>query len=199
MSEIPFMLNANDLYQYHYCPRKIYYIKTLGMHVTKKKMLHGKKEQEKEKKRLTERKDVFGVVRQDVREILYNLYLEDITIGLCGVVDVLLVLNDGERIPVEIKYTDLAEATYCRRKQLAAYALLIDRCLGTHTKRGIMYFPEQNKEIIVNITNEEKSSVLIDIEKIRKLIVEERLPRQSCSKKCEYCEYLKICRSDFRI
>ncbi|MCX8182039.1 MAG: CRISPR-associated protein Cas4 [Candidatus Methanomethyliaceae archaeon] len=193
-----YLLNANDLYQYYYCPRKIYYIKTLGLHTTKKKMAHGKKEQDKEKKRLLERKDVFGIVRQNVRAILHDVYLEDEKIGLCGVVDVILVVNNGERIPVEIKYTDLVEVTYGRRRQLAAYALLIDAQFSTNTKRGIIYFPEQNKEVVVNITKEDKDGVLADLEKIRKLIKEERLPRQVCFKRCSYCEYLKICRSEVR-
>jgi len=122
------------------------------------------------------------------------VYLENEEIGLCGIVDILLVLYDGGHIPVEIKYTDLPEVTYGRRRQLAAYALLIDNSFRTNTRNGILYFTEQNREVFVKFTNEDKEGVLADLERIRKLIRDEKLPRKANSKRCSYCEYLKICR-----
>ncbi|TDA39536.1 MAG: CRISPR-associated protein Cas4 [Candidatus Methanomethylicota archaeon] len=194
MSKAPFMLSANDLYQYHYCPRKIYYIKMLGLRAEKRKMSQGREEQDKEKKRLAERKEIFGIKREYVKKIMYDVYLENEEIGLCGIVDILLVLYDGGHIPVEIKYTDLPEVTYGRRRQLAAYALLIDNSFRTNTRNGILYFTEQNREVFVKFTNEDKEGVLADLERIRKLIRDEKLPRKANSRRCSYCEYLKICR-----
>jgi len=189
------MLNANDLYQYYYCPRKIYFMKTLQLNAPRRKMMYGKEEQAKEKKRVTERKDCFGIDASLIKSVMNNKYLEDEGTGLCGVVDVLLELNDGTYVPVEIKYTDYAEVNYARKKQLVAYALLVDKNFLVHTGRGILYFPKQNVEKTVNIREADKDSILYDLERIRALVASEKVPRQASSSKCDYCEHFKLCRS----
>ncbi len=189
------LLSANDLYQYYYCPRKIYFMKTLGMSASKRKMAFGKEEQEREKKRMAERNDYFGIEKSRVKEMMLNKYLEDEGLGLCGVIDVLLALDDGTYVPVEIKYSDMPEVTYARRKQLVAYALLVDRSFLTYTKRGVMYFPEQNIAKTVVIQQSDKDSIPGDLSRIRALCASERIPRQAASQKCVYCEYAKMCRT----
>lgn len=156
-------------------------------------MGYGKEEQEKERKRVTERKDVFGIPREYVDDVITKLYIEDYRIGLCGQIDVVIKLKDGTMLPVEIKYTDFVEAYRGRKKQLTAYAMLIESDFGCKVDTGILYFPIQNEQIEVEITEEDKNYVLKDLEKISDLIASEKIPRKVEKKKCEYCEVKRYC------
>lgn len=187
------MISGNDLYEYFYCPREVYFMKTLKLPTQKKKMRLGREEQLKELKRLGERKEVFGIPRSEIENIEFNKYLENNEIGLCGVLDLLLKLNGGEFIPVDIKYTSYPFADPGRVKQIIAYSILVDRVYGVYTRRGLLYYPEQNKQDMIHITSEDKEFLLKDLEKIRKIITSEKIPRKTSSKKCNYCGYLKIC------
>lgn len=189
-----YIVKCSDLAQYYYCPRKIYFLKTMEVPVHyKPKMKLGKEEEQKEKKRVLERKDVFGFDRDEVSETTFKVYLEDAEIGLCGIIDTLLLLRDGTRVPVEIKYTDFVYVRRHWKKQLTAYSLLLDREYGTEVEKGVIYYPEQNKNITVDITEEDKEFLLLDIERVRQLIESERIPRKVSEKKCGYCEVKRYC------
>ena len=156
-------------------------------------MTFGKEEENKERKRVTERKDVFGIERDQIEEALFKLYIEDKSIGLCGLADTVLRLKDGRIIPIDIKYSDFVSVRRHWKKQLTAYAILLSNKFETNVDCGILYFPEQNKQIFVDITKEDKKFLLLDIEKVRELIISERIPRKVDENKCRYCEVKKYC------
>lgn len=188
------MLNVADLVQYYYCPRKVYFLKVLQVpFIPKRKMDFGGSEQKKEKKRVVERKDIFGIERDIVRDILRKVYIENTEIGLCGQIDIVLRLKDGSLIPIDIKYTDYAEVHRRWRKQLTAYAMLLDYKFSCSVMKGILYFSKQNKQIIIDIDDKDKEFVLKDLETIRALIKSEILPRKSSENICKYCEVSRYC------
>jgi CRISPR-associated exonuclease Cas4 len=79
------VLSVFDLVQYTYCPRKVYFLKVLGVPARiRRKMEYGKAVQEREKRRLRERKDVYGFKREEVEEILHNLAVENLKVGIRG-------------------------------------------------------------------------------------------------------------------
>ena len=189
------MISSNDLYEYFYCPREVYFMKKLALPSQKRKMKFGLKEQQKEVKRLTEREDVFGISKEDVLEIEHNKYLEDKELDLCGIMDCLLTLHSGERIPVDIKYTEYPYPTQGRVKQIIAYALLLDKNYGRNVCRGIIYYPKQNRRDVIKISQEDKKALITDLAKIKAILLSDKLPRKTSNKKCKYCGYLKICGS----
>lgn len=188
------MVNVSDLTQFYYCPRKVYFLRTMSVPVhAKRKMEVGKEEHIKEMKRMLERKDVFGIPRDDVVEVFMKLFIEREDIGLQGLTDVILKLKSGDYIPVDIKYTDFVAAQRHWKKQLFAYAMLIDGRFQTKTERGVLYFPEQNRQLFVDISEEDKQFILVDIERIRELIASERIPCKVEETKCRYCEVARFC------
>jgi len=189
------MVSSNDLYEYFYCPREVYFMKKLRLPSEKRKMQMGREEQEREVKRVSERNDVFGISREDVAKIEQNKYLESKDLDFCGIMDVLLTLNDGEMVPVDIKYTAFPHLQPGRVKQIIGYALLIDRNYDKNTCRGIIYYPMQNKQDTVKVSPGDKSMLLMDIERIKRIILSDKVPRKTASKNCGYCGYLKICGS----
>ncbi len=190
-----YTVRCSDLAQYYYCPRKIYFLKTMDVPVQPKpKMKLGKEEEEKERKRFLERKKVFGFDREKIENVEFKTYLESEEIGLCGIVDTLVTLEDGEKVPIDVKYTDSASVKKHWKKQITSYSLLIEGEYEVEeVSRGVIYFPEQNEPISVDITQEDKEFLLKDIERIRDLIESERVPRKVSEKKCSYCEVKRYC------
>jgi CRISPR-associated exonuclease Cas4 len=185
---------VSDIVQYFYCPRKVYYLKTLGVPFkVKKKMELGKNEDDMEEERLGERKTIYGIQRSLVNEIIHNIYLEDESLGLAGQVDTLLHLKGNEYIPVDSKYTEEAFVQRQYRKQLLAYSILIDKTFRCKVRRGIIYFIKQKAAECLEITELEKKALIKDVESIRRIIAGESIPRKSAESKCEYCEVRKFC------
>ncbi|MEM2128539.1 MAG: CRISPR-associated protein Cas4 [Candidatus Methanomethylicaceae archaeon] len=191
--EYPVIL-VSDIVEYFYCPRKVYYLKVLGVpFVPKRKMILGSSEDEKEKKRLCERKTVYGFSLTSVVEIMHHLSLEDANLGLEGQLDTLIRLESGELIPIDYKFTDEVFVQRNYKKQLVAYSLLVDSSFKTNVVRGIIYFTKQRRPIIVPITYEDKSALVRDLEKIRQIISGESIPRKVPEYKCSYCEVSRYC------
>lgn len=185
-------ITVSDIIQYHYCPRKVYFLRTLEVPVpVRKKMEYGSEIHEKEMRRMTERKRIYGFPRDEVDEVMRNIQIEA-EIGLRGKPDVALRLRSGEILPVDTKYTD--EVLLHRRylKQLYAYALLLEDEFETDVRRGVVYFSKQREPRTVEITDEDKQGVLRDIAQIRRIIASEEVPRPN-PERCGYCEVKKYC------
>jgi len=183
-----------DIVQYYYCPRKVYFLRVLGVPViVKRKMEYGREVHERERRRMTERNRIYGFKKDLVEEVLQKLRIEASEIGLRGQVDVALKLKTGEYLPVDTKYTDEVEVQRQYRKQLNAYALLLDHRFNTNVTRGIIYFAKQHRLRLVKVTGEDKRSLLREIDEIRKMMSSEAVPKKVSQEKCGYCEVRKYC------
>ena len=186
-------VSVSDLVQYAYCPRKVYFSKVLGLSVAdRKKMEYGKEEHKKEHRRSKERKSIYGFDKKDIQGVHHKVYVECEKIGLFGQIDTVLEFKNGSLIPVEVKYSDFVAVFKNWKKQLVAYALLLEKEFNKEVKKGVLYFPKQKKKLIVYITADDKKFVVRDIEKIRKLVKSEKMPRGR--DRCGYCEMRKFCK-----
>jgi len=187
-------ISVFDLVQYTYCPRKVYFLKILGVPVkTRRKMEYGRAIQKKEKRRIMERKTIYGFQREDVEEVIHNLRIENSKIGFRGQIDTTLKLRGGVIVPVDVKYTDHVRIYRPFRKQIVAYAILLDYEFDTNVTMGIIYFARQKKAKRVEITREDKAYILREIEKVRQLMSSEKCPPRVSTEKCGYCEVKKYC------
>lgn len=192
--EPPPIVMVSDIVQYFYCPRKVYYLKVLGApFVAKLKMMRGSSEDEKEKRRLEERKSVYGFAPSEVFQIIHDLCLEDTKVGIAGQLDTLLELKDGEFVPVDSKFTEDVIVHRHYKKQLIAYSLLVDSSFDTIVTRGVIYFTKQKKPFVVPIASEDKIALLKDLDKIRSILSGETVPRKVSESKCGYCEVARYC------
>ncbi|MHA1249863.1 MAG: CRISPR-associated protein Cas4 [Candidatus Helarchaeota archaeon] len=188
-----YWITVNDITQYHYCPRKIYFIRTLQIPVkTRAKMEMGKTEHEKEKSRIVERKYVFGFKKEEIEDVLSELFLSSKNYQFSGYIDVVLKLNQ-QFIPVELKYTDMPRIERHWKKQIIAHSMLIEENFNTNVKFGIIYFIKQRKFLKVPISPLDKSNLIKDIKKIKEIIKKEIIPKKVSTKKCNYCEMRKYC------
>lgn len=179
-----------ELVQYYYCPKKLYFYKTLGIPViARKKMEYGKKEHEMEHRRVKERKSIYGF---ENAKVYHKIYVEDEELGLFGQIDTVLELENSDVIPVEVKYSDFKKIYENWKKQLIAYSLLLEKRFLKPVRLGIFYFPKQKKRIEVPITEQDKRFLIRDIERIRELVRSEKIPRGRS--RCGYCEVRKFCK-----
>ncbi len=102
-------------------------------------------------------------------------------------------MKNGEVVPVDVKYTDSEDVRINWRKQLTAYALLLESRFKTTVKRGFVYFPAKHKQIQIDMLDEAKAILKQDVKKIKELIASEKMPNVSKGKQCSYCEMKKFC------
>jgi len=187
-------IQVSDITQFFYCPRKVYFRRVLGINVASRaKMELGRQEHEKEHERAEHRKDVYGIDRNDIERVSHDVMIESSKLGLYGRIDSVVFLKSGEVVPVEVKYTRTPRVSRNWRKQIVAYALLLEDVHHTHVRRGIFYFQAQKRSTWVDITHEDKEALKGDIERIRQMMQSEKMPIAKKGKQCRYCEMERFC------
>lgn len=184
-----------EVFMYSYCPREFYFYRKLGAHPPPlKKMSFAKEHHEKEERRSERRRSVYGIPREEVSEILHDLALEDKELGLCGRVDTVLKLVSGELVPIEVKYSSLAHVSRAWRKQITAYAMLLEKSFGKRVSKGLIYLLPSKRILWVRILPEEKMELKKDLERMLEIISSDSIPKPVNLEKCNYCEFRRYCR-----
>jgi CRISPR-associated exonuclease Cas4 len=125
-------------------------------------------------------------------EILENIYLESEKYGLKGYVD-LILKSESEIIPVDIKFTRFEGIYYNWKMQLVAYSVLAEENFEKVVKRALLYNADKKEWHEIKIFPEDKKMLKKIVKSIQDIIIHEKLPETSKSKKCGYCEMQKIC------
>ncbi|MEM3420702.1 MAG: CRISPR-associated protein Cas4 [Candidatus Hadarchaeum sp.] len=189
-------ISAWEVFQYFYCQRKLYFIRKLSIYPPeRKKMVAGSEDHFLEQKRVKRRKTIYGFPGEEVEGILKDIVMESERLGLYGRADTVVKLKNGEMVPVETKHSSLKTVTLPWRKQLVAYALLLDEKFGTQVKRGLIYLLPARLIIEVGITGDDKLALIRDLDRMRKLIDSDTVPQKVNIDKCGYCEVMKFCRN----
>lgn len=177
---------AEDVRQYAYCKRKIYFRYVLRARVKPTvKMERGREEHEKLEWR---RKKRGGGGKY------FSVYLSSERLGLAGVVDY-FDYGGGEVVPVEVKFGRCGRVYAGHYLQLVAEALLLEDCLGVKVDRGVIEYPDDGVRREVKITNGARLKVLKILGEIRKIVEKEVLPPPAWStSRCEACEVYRVCK-----
>jgi CRISPR-associated exonuclease Cas4 len=166
-------LRVNDLKQFTYCPRIVFYQYT--MPVQRKptfKMEHGKAveailERLESRRKLRE----YGMA-EGKRE--FQVWLSSPRLGLSGRLDLMITTARGV-FPVDFKDT-LDRVHHNHHVQLCAYALLIEDVLAQPVPAGFVYRVPRDDVVIVEITAELREETHRGIQAIRQMILQERMP-----------------------
>lgn len=185
------MLRVNDLKQYDYCPRVVYY--QYVMPVERKatfKMEHGKSAEE----RLDELERRRGVRRYGLPDGRrhFHVWLTSELLGLSGKLDLLIESSTGW-YPVDFKETT-GPARSNHFLQLCGYALLVEEAYQCPVARGFIYLIPTNSVEPVEMTDELQSNTLVALDRIREMIVSQRVPTATeVRARCTDCEYRNYC------
>jgi CRISPR-associated exonuclease Cas4 len=222
------MITATDIRQYIFCPRTVYLNHVLhipsrsSQKMKKGRAIHDKIEKiEKigeielgsglQKGPGTRGSVIFRNEELDgnAAERRFSLPLESRSLGLRGVLDLLVVTGSGretktEMIPVDFKFgRSYSGSVHKSHKfQLAAYALLVEENFRTVVRRGYVFYIPENASVRVdfkddlknNPKNDLKSSALQMIREITEMIRKETEPeRAENPAKCGDCSYRRFC------
>ncbi|WP_027365972.1 CRISPR-associated protein Cas4 [Desulfotruncus alcoholivorax] len=184
-------LRVTDVKQYVYCPRIIYftYVCPVEKRVTRK-MAYGK-EEHLELDRLEKRRNFkrFGL---DHGKRVFHQYLRSERLGLEGRLDMHVIAN-GEYFPVEFKHT-VKGPSLNHKYQLVSYAMLLEDFYNKPVRYGFLYLIPEKKPYPIEINTNARIFVKECLDKIRDIIVGEKMPRPNRFKGCcKDCEYRNFC------
>ncbi len=184
-------LRVNDLKQFQYCPRIVFY--NTVMPVERKstvKMERGKEEEFKldalEKRRTLARYELGSGERR------FHVWIESPKLGLSGKLDLLIVSPRGY-FPVDFKYTR-GRPHRNHVFQLAGYAILVEEEFKSKVEMGFIYLAPVQKVIAIRMTRQLKEKTLGVLTEIRNMIGEGILPPPTeVRSRCTECEFRNYC------
>jgi CRISPR-associated exonuclease Cas4 len=187
----PTPLRVNDLKQYAYCPRIVFY--QYVMPVQRKatfKMEHGKAVEEKLEQLERRRKLREYGLGEGTRR--FQVWLTSQRLALSGRLDLLISTPQGG-FPVDFKDTR-EPVRHNHHVQLCAYGLLVEDTLGQPVSTGFIYRVPRDDVVVVDITPELRLETLSMLQAIRAMIQAERMPAPTPVRaRCTDCEYRNYC------
>ena len=184
-------LRVNDLKQFEYCPRIVFYntVMPLDRKVTFK-MQRGT-EAEFHLDALEKRRSLRRYKLGD-GERRFHVWLHSERLGLSGKMDLLIVSSQGY-FPVDFKYTR-GRPHRNHISQLAGYAVLVEEQYQTAVETAFIYLAPQSELVAIKITKELKEEVAERLSRIREMIREEILPPPTPVRaRCAECEFRNYC------
>ena len=193
--EAEYSLTASHLLEYLFCPRFIYFENYLDIPQHQERRF-------KVQKGRTIHEDKMLVNPQYLRkkfgciERKKSVYLSSTTTGIRGIVDEVLLLDDGTAAPLDYKYAEYKDLTFKNhRYQLTFYGQLISENFKVPVNRGfIVYTRSRNKLIEVQITEQMYSELDKIISDLLNIIQKGMYPKPTKYKaRCADCCYRNIC------
>lgn len=184
-------LRVNDLKQYEYCPRIVFYNTVMPVErKTTIKMERGKEEEFRldalEKRRSLRRYQLLSGERR------FHVWLESPKLGLSGRLDLLIISPNGF-FPVDFKYTR-GRPHRNHLIQLAGYALLAEENFQTQVETGFVYLTPIQEIVAVPMSSQLKDQAISYLRQIRDMIREGILPAPTpVRSRCEECEFRNYC------
>ena len=186
-----FPLRVNDLKQFEYCPRIVFY--NTVMPVERKTTIKMERGKEIELKLDSlEARRTLRRYRLAEGERRYHVWLSSDCLGLSGKLDLLIVTPNG-CYPVDFKHTrDRPRRNHVL--QLGGYALLVEDVMQKPVPAAFIYIAPSNQLVRVKVTDGLKELVRTRLRQIRDMIREQFLPEPtSVRARCEECEFRNYC------
>ncbi|MEA1946121.1 MAG: CRISPR-associated protein Cas4 [Thermodesulfobacteriota bacterium] len=192
--ESGYSLTATHLLEYLFCPRFTYfeYVLNIPQHEEKRfKVEVGRKIHERARKVNPDylRKKV------GVKDKQSDVYLSG-RMGIRGIVDEILFLDDGTAVPLDYKYAEYKDRTFKNHRfQLVFYAQLIKDNFHVPVNRGfIVYTRSKNKLVEVPIQQKDFNELEKIVGDLLDIIQKCRYPKPTRYKRrCLDCCYRNIC------
>lgn len=191
LSPVPYPLRVNDLKQWEYCRRIVFY--NTVMPVARKSTIKMERGREVEVKLdALEARRTLRRYRLAEGERRFNVSLSSERLGLSGRLD-LLITTPEACYPVDFKYTrDRPRRNHVM--QLAGYAMLAEDALERPAPAAFIYITPGDHVLRVNVTAGLKSRALRRLDEIRAMIGEAILPEPTPVRaRCQECEFRNYC------
>lgn len=189
------MLTPSEIIEHLFCPRFTYFIHCLKIpqfEENRYKVIKGRQLHEKrEKTNIDYLRKKLGVVGKEI-----SVYLASKNLGVRGVVDEVLHLNDKTLAPLDYKYTEYKDFTFQTHKvQSTLYAMLIMENYNAPVKRGFICYTRDGNKVKEIIYSEKDFQFARGIvREIFDIILKGYFPKKTpWHSKCIDCCYRNIC------
>ena len=188
-------ITPSEVIEYLYCPRFIFFMNCLciSQHEEQRyKVLKGRElhERKEEINRSYLRKKL-NCVQKDIL-----VYLASAKYHIKGIVDEVLILNDGTLSPLDYKFAEYRDKTFKTHKyQSVLYALLIKENYQQEVKKGyICYIRSNHKLKEINYTDKDFREGERLVTEILEVVQKGYYPKKSkYLNRCIDCCYRNIC------
>ncbi len=192
-NENSFMISATVMLAYWFCPRFLYFMECQFLSQNENDRYKVKVGREIHKKKATApnylRKSLKAVKQE--REV----YLGDSDLGICGIIDDLLTLEDGSMTLIDYKFAKKKARFNTHFSQLVFYSLLIEKNYQAKVNKGFVVYTRSGTKLEpFEITEKDKKRVIKNIDEVRKIKAEGFFPSGNPSVlKCSDCAFSKVC------
>jgi CRISPR-associated exonuclease Cas4 len=192
-NEFKTLISPSLLMEYWYCPRFIYFMEVLKIRQYEEKRLKvliGREIHEKKALQPDYLRKKLGVIKQEK-----NVYLSAPELGICGILDEILFLEDGSISLLDYKFAYNKHKFKTQFLQNVLYAMLIESNYHTGVDSCyIVYTREKNEPVRYPVTTRDKEKILDSIKKVNRIVKEGYYPPATPDrKKCGDCTYRRIC------
>jgi len=168
------LIGVNEISQFIYCPRRLYYIKFYDTIESNYYLIDGTLKHARSSRR---------------GGWLLEFYLKSYELGLHGKIDVLE--NGNVMTPIERKR---GKSYYVNDEiQLSAYCMLLEEATGDPVNVGYIYLYGSKSRHLVYITPWHRDKVLEVAEAIRNMTIDEIPDFADNPKKCKKCSAVQYC------
>jgi CRISPR-associated exonuclease Cas4 len=189
------IITISDVLEYLFCPRFIYYMHCLDIPQHEEKRFKVMKGREvHEEKMITNpeylRKKL-GVVKKEI-----NVFIASRQHHIKGIVDVVLILDDGTAAPFEYKFAEFKDTIFQTYKyQLVLHAIMIQVNYHLDVKRGFICFTRSNNHIeTIEFTEQDFVRGIEIVNEVLEIIDKGFYPNKGkYNNKCIDCCYATIC------
>ena len=189
------IITISDVLEYLFCPRFIYYMHCLDIPQHEEKRFKVMKGREvHEEKMITNpeylRKKL-GVVKKEI-----NVFIASRQHHIKGIVDEVLILDDGTAAPFEYKFAEFKDTIFQTYKyQLVLHAIMIQVNYHLDVKRGFICFTRSNNHIeTIEFTEQDFVRGIEIVNEVLEIIDKGFYPNKGkYNNKCIDCCYATIC------
>jgi CRISPR-associated exonuclease Cas4 len=188
-------LTVTHILEHLYCARFTYFEYVLGVpeRQERRSLVQIGRQVHEERKRINPgylRKKLGVVGRQ------FDVPMASVQLGIRGVVDEVLTLEDGTRAPFDYKFAEYPGQVYANiRVQSVLYGLLIAETFGVPVHRGFLCYTRSNHKVVeVEHGEKEAQEARAVVAEVLEVIRTGRFPEGTAWKaRCRDCCYRNIC------
>jgi CRISPR-associated exonuclease Cas4 len=194
-------LTATDVKQYVFCPLVTYFTRVMRLRPIMGSQQEEAKKTHKKTAELEQRRESLLKVNLPfkVQQKLFDVAVVSERLCAHGRLDMLVITEQGERIPVEFKamQSQRGQAHSDHKYQLVVLSLFVEDAFKTIVRRGFVYYLKDNISVQLILTHGLKRRAETILKSIKVMVDSGAIPsgRPQCSRTTIGCGFADFCRN----
>jgi CRISPR-associated exonuclease Cas4 len=173
-------ITPTDVKQYVFCPRVTFFTRVMNLRPIMGSQQEDARNSHNRLAGLEQRRVSLlkTKLQFSINTKAFDVHLISDRIGVNGRLDMLVITDTGEYIPIEFKemVDNKGQVHLDHKYQLITLGLLVEDNYSTVVRRGVIHYAKTNRTIVVNITERLKRMTEKYIQNIRDLLIDGLMP-----------------------